>query len=51
MIDFSSGMLENAKKEAEKNELPNVSFIKQSLEEFIQSNETYEMVFTAANPA
>ena len=28
----------------EKNELPNVSFIKQSLEEFIQSNETYEMV-------
>ncbi|MBC9704665.1 MAG: SAM-dependent methyltransferase, partial [Enterococcus sp.] len=27
------------------------SFIKQSLEEFIQSNETYEMVFTAANPA
>ncbi|NTM11091.1 class I SAM-dependent methyltransferase [Enterococcus faecium] len=51
LIDFSSGMLENAKKEAEKNELPNVSFIKQSLEEFIQSNETYEMVFTAANPA
>ncbi len=28
LIDFSSGMLANAKKEAEKNDLPNVSFIK-----------------------
>ncbi len=33
------------KRRSRKNELPNVSFIKQSLEEFIQSNETYEMVF------
>ena len=51
LIDFSSGMLANAKKEAEKIDLSNVSFIKRSLEEFIQSSETYEVVFTAANPA
>ncbi|MGD1419402.1 methyltransferase domain-containing protein, partial [Enterococcus faecium] len=39
LIDFSSGMLANAKKEAEKIDLSNVSFIKRSLEEFIQSSE------------
>ena len=31
-------------KEAEKIDLSNVSFIKRSLEEFIQSSETYEVV-------
>ncbi len=39
------------KKKQRKIDLSNVSFIKRSLEEFIQSSETYEVVFTAANPA
>ena len=51
LIDFSEEMLSYAKQEARQMNITNCQFILQEFTEFLHENKTYELVFSAANPA
>ena len=51
LIDFSEEMLVYAEHEAQVLGLNNCQFILQDLASFLQEEKTYELVFSAANPA
>ncbi|MDT2835667.1 class I SAM-dependent methyltransferase [Enterococcus durans] len=51
LLDFSTEMLRFAQQEADKLGVKNVQMMKRSFEDFLENEESVEVIFTAANPA